>query len=163
MVTSLAWGPMALPQLSLELDPGQLLLAALSLMVATMGSVTAAALLVYSPTKLHKRLNAGRRAVIEELQTREGEYQAIARILGVSGAVCGFLLMLEAVQGEPISASLFAVTTLFLCGVLPGGTTCFISTPGILMRIGSGPRFPETRQSASWERVVKLAGDSRDR
>ncbi len=121
MVTFLAPGPMALPQISLEVDPGQLLLAGLSLAVATMGSVTAAALLVYSPTKLTRRLDNGQRdAVIEELRKRDGEYQAIARILGVSAAIAGFLLMLEAVQGEPVAVSLFAVLTLFLCGMLPG-------------------------------------------
>lgn len=121
MVTSLVPGLLPPPQFSLQVDPAQLLLAVLSLAVATTGSVTAAALLVYSPTKLHRRLGNGQReAVVEELQRRDGDYQSIARILAVAGVIAAFLMTERAVGGHPLALVLFALLTLLLCGVLPG-------------------------------------------
>lgn len=121
MVTSTVSGLTALPQLSLELDPTLLALAGLALAIATLGTLTAAALLVYSPTKLLKRLGNGKReSVIQVLQEHDGDYQAIARFLAISGAIGAFLLMLDAVHSAPTPVILFSLLTLFVCGVIPG-------------------------------------------
>ena len=95
-----------------------LLLAGVALLAATLGAVTASALLVYSPTKL-ARDDAGR-WLNEYLIRHEREYQVVARLLMIAGVAVAALLAWHALP-EYHAYALAAVLVLALpaCGVLP--------------------------------------------
>ena len=61
------------------LSSSQLGLAALALLLATFGAVTASALLIYSPTKLARDESGSR--LEEHLDAFSSEYQVVARLL----------------------------------------------------------------------------------
>ncbi|MGE0145412.1 MAG: hemolysin family protein [Planctomycetota bacterium] len=93
-------------------------LAFVALIVATLGALVGAALLVYSPTKL-ARDEAGRK-LSERLATTEREYQVVARFLTIGSVACFALLAWFAFPTSPyvaVGVGLFLAVP--ACGVLP--------------------------------------------
>ncbi|MHC4077876.1 MAG: DUF21 domain-containing protein, partial [Planctomycetota bacterium] len=131
MVTSLPGTSDQVFQFPLEgsLSPLGLGLACVLLAVATFGAHSAAALLLYSPTKLARRLSArsdksmapaaDERITTLRLQGRE--LQVVARLLTITGVVGAVFLTYQSVEGTlgGVALALMALAVLFLVGVLP--------------------------------------------
>ena len=100
------------------LSSSQLGLAALALLLATFGAVTASALLIYSPTKLARDESGSR--LEEHLDAFSSEYQVVARLLMIGGVAAAALLAWHAAPGYHLVASI-AVLVLALpsVGVVP--------------------------------------------
>jgi putative hemolysin len=102
----------------LMVDPFDLLLACGALLLATLGSVTASALLVYSPTKL-ARDDVGRR-LNDYLGEWESEYQVVARLLMIGGVAAAALLGWHSSPLNPgLAVTAVLVLALPACGVVP--------------------------------------------
>jgi len=99
-------------------DQGALWLAAMYLLVGTLGSATASALLVYSPSKLCRRLKNNDRTLVDDLQAHDFEYQIIARSLGLLGVAGTAVCVAGATTFLPWWF-LWAGAALLLYGVLP--------------------------------------------
>ncbi|MHC4516741.1 MAG: hemolysin family protein, partial [Planctomycetota bacterium] len=131
MVTNLPGTSDQVFQFPLEgsLSPLGLGLACVLLAVATFGAHSAAALLLYSPTKLARRLSARNDksmapAVDERITTlrvQGRELQVVARLLTISGVVGAVFLTYQSVEGTlgGVALALMALALLFLVGVLP--------------------------------------------
>ncbi len=90
----------------------------LGLAIAFVGALTAASLLVYSPTKL-SRQPAGA-ALAEHLDDAEHDYQVLGRLLAIAGSVlAGFFVWYGAgpFRGEALAIGF--VLSALLCAVLP--------------------------------------------
>jgi CBS domain containing-hemolysin-like protein len=94
----------------------------LSFCVACFGAFSAACLAAYSPAKLQNR---NRREVaehlLEELASRDREYQVVARFCALGGVVLAFLALQVALD-DSIRLAAMAILgglVLFACGVLP--------------------------------------------
>ncbi|MBI5851605.1 MAG: HlyC/CorC family transporter [Planctomycetes bacterium] len=92
--------------------------AGVALLLATLGALTASALLVYSPTKL-ARDDAGR-GLNEYLGESESEYQVVARLLMIGGVVAAALFAWHAVPDHhALALAGVVVLALPACGVVP--------------------------------------------
>ncbi len=131
MVTSLPGISDHLFQFPLEgnLSPVGLSLAVVLLAVATFGAHSAAALLLYSPTKLARKLLArGDKSAtpytderLATLRAQGRELQVIARLLTIAGVVGAVFLTYQGVEGtlRGVALAIMALALLFLVGVLP--------------------------------------------
>lgn len=103
-------------------NPTLIALAGVLLILAALGAMAAAALLIYSPTKLQLRLGNGRgQKLAEELEARDAEYQIVARFYSLGGLVAAFATLEAGVASSMQTWALviLAAVALFLWGVLP--------------------------------------------
>ncbi|MHC5062409.1 MAG: hemolysin family protein [Planctomycetota bacterium] len=100
------------------------IVACICLLLATIGSFWAVSLLLYSPTKLARRMRKDIDCTtIEELQQFGPDYQVLARILALGGLLCSALLLTQATGSIPdrfwLVMPCFVAVAILLCGVLP--------------------------------------------
>ncbi len=125
MVTSLPGASDQVFQFPLEgsLSPLGLALACGLLGMAAFGAHSATALLLYSPTKLARKLAArtGRDELISTLQAQGRELQVVARLLTIFGVVGAVFLTYQNVEGTlgTVAMVAMALALFFLVGVLP--------------------------------------------
>ena len=121
-LTPLWAGPPDADFVEFAFAPLQLLMALLSFVVACFGAFSAASLLVYSPSKLQMRLKNGRgEALVRELESRDPEYQVVARLCALGGLLGAFFAVQTGISadGAPWAYAVLGGVALLFCGVLP--------------------------------------------
>ncbi len=105
-----------------SIAPLPLFLAILLLVLAGFGAHVAAALLVYSPTKLQRRLRKpGEPEPKDPFADLALEYQIIARTLAIGGVLGSLLALQISVEGAlaPWATTAFILVAVLFCGLLP--------------------------------------------
>lgn len=102
----------------IQVDTATMWAAAGFLGLGALGAAVAAALLVYSPSKMLKRLTNGHRAIVEDLQTHDFAYQVLARCMGLVGVSGTAICVARSTAFLPWWA-LWGCAALLLYGVLP--------------------------------------------
>ncbi len=103
-------------------DPGLLLsMAGLTLLLGAGGSLVAAALLTYSPSKLARQLDTSVDApAIEALQAHAIDYQVIARAISVCAVIASALFTWIALPDARLAGiTSIILLSILLCGVVP--------------------------------------------
>ena len=107
-------------QAVLRFDPWLLLLSAVGVVLALVGTLAAASLLLYSPSRMRSKDGRGL-ALADELTARAPEYQVVARTYAIGGLVLAFLTLHAGIDAQslPVALGVLGAVVLFLCGVLP--------------------------------------------
>lgn len=104
-----------------QFDPLLMVVAAASLAISALGGIGAASLLTYSPSKLVLRSGAAGERLAAELESRDADYQVVARTY-VVGGLAGAVVAVAGGVSENVSAGalvLLGLVALFVCSVLP--------------------------------------------